>query len=234
MNLELHDLTAGYALDALDDTERELYERHLPGCDRCQEELASFWEVAGALAVGAGGPPPSLALRERILESARAEQQTVVPFERKRRIAPVYAALTAIAAAVVIGLGLYANSLNGTLDTTRAALSAQERAAAVLTDPDASTVALASGNGHLVVADDGTAVLVLHGLEDAPEGKTYETWVIEGSTPIAAGTFETRNGRAIVPVPRSVRAGAVVAVTVEKDGGSTVPTQAPIIASNPV
>ena len=46
------------------------------------------------------------------------------------------AAVTAIAAAVAIGLGIYAMSLNGQLDDTQAALSAQEDAAAVLADAE--------------------------------------------------------------------------------------------------
>ena len=46
MDAEIHELSAGYALDALDPEERDAYERHLAGCRECQEELASFWEVA--------------------------------------------------------------------------------------------------------------------------------------------------------------------------------------------
>ena len=108
----IHELTAGYALDALDPAEREAFEAHLEGCEPCQEELASFWEVTGGLAVAADGPAPSPALRERILDAARAEQQNVVPISSRRRVSPVLAAVTAIAAAVAIGLGIYAVSLN--------------------------------------------------------------------------------------------------------------------------
>ena len=88
METAIHELTAGYALDALDPAEREAFERHLAGCAQCQEELASFWEVTGALAVAADGPAPSPALRDRILEAARAERQTVVPLESRRRVSP--------------------------------------------------------------------------------------------------------------------------------------------------
>ena len=116
MEISLHELTAGYALDALDPAEREAYEAHLEGCEQCQEELASFWEVTGGLAAAADGPAPSPALRERILDAARAEQQNVVPISSRRRVSPVLAAATAIAAAVAIGLGIYAVSLNGQLD----------------------------------------------------------------------------------------------------------------------
>ena len=45
------ELTAAYALDALDGRDRERYEAHLATCEECREELASFWTVSGALAL---------------------------------------------------------------------------------------------------------------------------------------------------------------------------------------
>jgi anti-sigma-K factor RskA len=234
METGIHELTAGYALDALDPAEREEYERHLDDCMQCQEELAAFWEVTGALAVAADGPAPSPALRDRILADARAEQQNVVPLESRRRHVPALAAVTAIAAAAAIGLGIYAISLNNDLDSTRAALTAQEDAAAVLADPAATTVALQAGSGRLVVSGDGAAVLVLDDLAGAPEGKTYQAWVVEGQTPVSAGTFAPTDGQAIVAIPQAVPDGAVVAVTVEQSGGATSPTLPPIAASDPV
>lgn len=234
MENSIHELTAGYALDALDPAEREAFEAHLEDCQPCQEELTSFWEITGGLAVAADGPAPSPALRERILDAARAEQQNVVPIASRRRVSPVLASVTAIAATVVIGLGIYAVSLNNDLDSTRAALTAQQNAATVLADPNATTIALQSGSGHLVVADGGDAVLVLDDLAAAPAGKTYQAWVVEGQTPVSAGTFVTTDGQAVVPIPQSVPEGAVVAVTVEESGGATSPTLPLVAASDPV
>ena len=86
MEAGIHELTAGYALDALDPEERSAYEAHLPGCEHCQQELESFWTTTEALAVAASGPAPSAALRERILADVRAEpRQNVVAFEPRRR-----------------------------------------------------------------------------------------------------------------------------------------------------
>ena len=234
MEAGIHELTAGYALDALDPEEREAFERHLESCEQCRQDLASFWEVTSALAVAADGPAPSAALRERILADARAEKQTVVPLESRRRASPVLTAVTAIAAAVAIGLGIYTISLNNELDDTRSALTAQESAAAVLADPDATSVAMQSGSGRLVVASDGAAVLVLDDLAEAPAGKTYQAWVVEGESPASAGTFDTTDKRAIVPIPQPVPAGAVVAVTVENAGGAGAPTLPALAASDPV
>jgi anti-sigma-K factor RskA len=232
----IHELTAGYALDALDPEEREEYERHLAGCERCQEELAAFWEVTGALALASDGPAPPPGLRERILEAARAEPQTVVSLReaRRHRRPRVLTAVAAIAAVVAIGLGIYAISLDNQLDDAQSALSKQEDIAAVLADPSATSVAMASGSGRLIVANDGSAVLVLDDLAAVPDGKTYQAWVVEGSTPASAGTFGESDGRAVVPIPQPVPDGAVVAVTVENAGGAEQPTLPILAASKPV
>jgi anti-sigma factor RsiW len=234
MDAELHELSAGYALDALEPEEREAFEHHLAECPQCQEELASFWEVAGALAVAADGPAPRPELRDRILADARAETQTVVSLDSRRRISPVLAAVTAVAAAVAIGLGIYAVSLNNDLDSTRSALTAQENAAALLADPTATSVALQSGAGRLVVGSDGDAVLVLNDLPAAPAGKTYQAWIVDDQMPVSAGTFASTGDQAVVPIPQAVPDGAVVAVTIEESGGASSPTLPPLAASEPV
>jgi len=234
MEISLHELTAGYALDALDPAEREAFEAHLEDCEPCQEELASFWEVTGGLAAAADGPAPSPALRERILDSARAEEQNVISISSRRRVSPVLASVTAIAAAVAIGFGIYAMSLNGQLDDSRAALSAQETAAAVLADTNTTSVPMNGGSGKVVVNDAGSAVLVLNALPAAPSGKTYQAWVITDDTPVSAGVFAPSEDRAVVPIPQTVPAGSVVAVTIEPDGGVSAPTRAPAMSSDPV
>ena len=88
----IHELTAGYALDALDPDEREAYEEHLGGCEQCQEELASFWEVTGALAVAADGPAPSpdAPRADPRSRAGRAAERRAARVER-RRVSPVLA-----------------------------------------------------------------------------------------------------------------------------------------------
>jgi anti-sigma-K factor RskA len=231
---EIHNLSAGYALDALDPEEREAFERHLDECESCREELVGFSEVSGALALAADRPAPSPELRERILADVRAERQNVVPLQPRRRLGPALGILTAVAAVVAIGLGIYAISLNNQLDDSRSALAAQRGAAGVLADPAATSVALATGTGRLVVSQGGDAVLVLDDLVAAPSGKTYQAWVVQGSTPVSAGVFDAGATKTIVPIPQTVPDGAVVAVTVENAGGASTPTLPPVAASKPV
>jgi anti-sigma factor RsiW len=239
MEAGIHQLTAGYALDALDPEERREYEAHLSTCEHCRNELASFWESTEALAVAASGPEPSSELRERILAEVRAEPpRVVVPFEpRRRRTVPVLAATAAIAAVVALGVGFWASDLSSRLDETRAALERERAAARVLVDPSARSVSLQAGQGRLVVNQQGEAVLVLHGVDPAPAGKTYEMWIVPGGDIVAAnraGLFPGRDGSELERLDGTVRAGDVVAVTIEPAGGVDAPTSAPIIASDPV
>jgi anti-sigma factor RsiW len=237
MEAGVHELTAGYALDALDPDERSAYEAHLSGCEQCQQELESFWTTTEALAVAASGSAPSPALRERILADIRAEPpQNVIAFEQqRRRIVPVLATAAAVAAVVALAIGLWASSLSSDLDEARAALQSERAAAVVLADPDARTVALQSDEGRLVVTPEGQAVLVVDGLGPAPTGKTYEMWVTShGGDPQPAGLFPGRDGRDIVHVDGIVEPGQVVLVTIEDEGGVDAPTTEPILGTMPV
>jgi anti-sigma factor RsiW len=230
----IHELTAGYALDALDPDERSAYEEHLPGCERCQEELAAFGDVTGAVALAAVGPTPDPALRERILESVRAESQNVVPLSGRRHVpARTVGAFAAIAAVVAIALGLWAVSLHNRLGAANDRLAAQEHIAAIVSDPSARTVPLAKGDGKLVVTPDGRAVMVVDGLQPPQQGKTYELWVIRGTAPTRAGLFEGGD-RSVVAIDGKVGKDAVVAVTLEPAGGVDAPTSTPVAASQPV
>ena len=86
--MDLHELTAGYALDALDPDEQAQYEAHLASCEPCRDELQGFWQVSASLARAAGGPQPPAALRNRILEQARkraAERRPAPPPVRAAR-----------------------------------------------------------------------------------------------------------------------------------------------------
>ena len=101
--------------------------------------------------------------------------------------------LTAIAAAAAvaaaIGLGVWAASLSSSLDAERSALAEQARAAAILADADSTRVPMGE-RGELVRSPDGDAVMVVRNLAPAPEGQTYEAWVIDSGGPVTAGLFE--------------------------------------------
>jgi anti-sigma-K factor RskA len=210
----IHELSAAYALDALDADERREFEEHLTRCPECREAVASFQETASALAHRVDMPPPPPSLRERILEQARRERANVVPL-RPRWVFPATATVAAVAACAAIGLGIWAATLNNRLG---------ER-------PEA--VQLTGAIGSLIVSRGNEGTLVVKDLPPPPIGKTYEAWVIQGEKPLPAGTFSGGDRVAFV-LTRKVPDGAIVAVTLEPAGGVQKPTTNPLFRSEPV
>lgn len=191
--MELHDLTAAYALDALDPDEAEAYERHLGQCEDCRAQLAELNETTGALAFGTIAPAPPPRLRAVILEQAGAERSNVVPLLRRRWVARGLAVAAAAAACIVVGLAVSLSQSN---------------------HPQALSV---------MVLPNGKATIHVSGLPAAPSGKTYEAWIIPANgTPRPAGLFSDGNAtvrlrgtvprNAVVAVTRE-RAGGVKAPT---------------------
>jgi anti-sigma-K factor RskA len=199
--MDAHDLTAAYALDALDPDEVEAYERHLGQCEQCREQLAELNETAGALAFGSVAPAPPPRLRAVILETAAAERTNVVPLLRRPWVARGLAVAAAAAACIVVGFVVASLQSSHTVSWT--------------VNRDAF----------------GNTTLQVSGLSTAPRGKTYEAWVIpKGGKPKPAALFSGGAGTTVqlqIPAPRS----AVVAVTVERAGGTSAPTTKPIFSA---
>src|ERR687887_321945 len=203
----IHELTAAYALDALDERDELEYEAHLARCPRCREELAAFTETATSLAYGVESPAPPPDLRDRILVRARAERPNIVPLRPAWR--SWTAAAAAVAALAAIGLGVLGVPPLRSLDRTRSAKEQQAGLLAIVSDPAARRFTLSGAHGTLVVAQTGAGALLVSNLRPAPSGKTYEAWVIQNQSPRRAGTFSTTKP---FPLTRRVPEGAVVAV----------------------
>jgi anti-sigma-K factor RskA len=224
--MDTHDLTAAYALHALDAEEREAFEEHLAQCARCRDELAQLQESAAALAWAVEAPAPPAALRARILAEATAGRENVVALPlRARRL---WQAAAAVAACTAVGLGVWAATLHDSLGTARA----HESALQIVVDPSSHTVGLRGGRGMVAVGRNGVGVLVVDRLPAAPNGKTYEAWVIpRGGKPVRAGIFDGGDGMTMVKLGMPVPQGATVAATVERDGGVDTPTTKPFLSA---
>jgi anti-sigma-K factor RskA len=223
--VDVHDLTAAYALHALEDVERETYEAHLAQCEACREELALLTESAAALAWAVESPEPPARLRERILDEAAVGRANVVPLVPRRRL---WQSAAAVAACAAIGLGIWAATLSNALHDERSHVGALS----IVADPNARKAQLRGGTGTVAVTSDGRGVLVVDRLPAAPNGKTYEAWVIPpGGKPQRAGTFDGGDGLTMVMLDTPVMQGAVVAATVEQDGGVDQPSSKPLLSA---
>jgi anti-sigma-K factor RskA len=216
-----HDLTAAYALDALAPEEEQAFQEHLRHCEPCRDEVARLLETAADLAAASPAAAPSPALRDRMLEQARAERGNVVPL-RPRWAVPV-AATAAVAACAAVAFGVWAAALHGTLHDRTSALQQRDRVLQVLADPAARKLALSGGKGTLYVGGTGRAALLAAGLPAAPAGKRYEAWVMAGGATRPAGLFGGGSQSSLL-LASAVPSGARVGVTLEPSGGSPRPT----------
>jgi NTP pyrophosphatase (non-canonical NTP hydrolase) len=130
-----------------------------------------------------------------------------------------------------------------TIDRLTADIAAARQVMETMTDSSAMRVTLTKGKtaplpqGRATyVASKGALIFTASNLEPLQPGKTYELWLIPaaaGSSPIPAGTFRPdERGNASVmmpPLPKGVEAKAF-GVTVEDEGGATVPTPPIILA----
>jgi Anti-sigma-K factor rskA len=217
-----HELSAAYALDALDGDELEAYETHLAGCDQCREDVASFRATANALAYDVDLPPLPETLEHRIVAAAKAERPNVVPL--RQRLALPAAALSGVAAVAAIAIGIWAIHLSNSLDHQKSISKDQKALIDILSD--CSKTPTTGSSGAVCVAPTEKAVLIADSLPAASPGKTYEAWVIAGKRVQPAGLFRGGAGRKYVLLTKPVRAPARVAVTLEKRGGVSAPTTA--------
>ncbi len=209
----IHELSAAYALDALDPDEERLFEAHLAHCRDCQEDVASFSATASALAFAAPPATPPADMRGRILAAAHAERTNVTPLRRGIVQQRALAIVAAVATAAAIGLGVWVAVPHD---------QGPERFAAI---------PLTGARGSLVLGTHGEATLVVAGLAPAPSGKTYEAWVIEHRRAVPAGLFSIRRGTGILQLTQHVPAGATVAVTLEQARGSLTPSGPPLLSA---
>src|SRR5581483_1074404 len=174
---------------------------------------------------------PPEALRARILDAAAAERENVVPLRPRSWVNRGLTAATAVAACAAIGLGVWSATLSHRLDNARAHSAATEQAAQILVDPSTKTTHLKGGSGMVAVSSTGRGVLIVRNLPPAPAGMTYEAWVIpHGASAQAAGLF-SGGPTTMLELTDSVPAGAVVAATLEKAGGTRTPTSAPVLSA---
>ncbi|MEU9147999.1 anti-sigma factor [Streptomyces sp. NPDC048349] len=237
---DAHTLAAAYALGALEDGERKVFEAHLQACETCQQEVAEFEATAARLAAAVSQPPPAAAKAQvmaAIDDVRQLPPRTPVPATKpapggmlRRRAVPL-ALAASVAAAALGGIAVW-QTQNGQ-DYKQQARQAQQKldvVSAVLAAPDARTVHGRAANGALttVVASDrqNKAVFTAANLPAPAPGKTYQLWLDHDGTMRPAGLIH--DDGTVVLTGNPTDAGAV-GLTLEPAGGSPQPTTKPLL-----
>jgi hypothetical protein len=248
MSADLHTLTGAYAADAISETERLAFERHLDACPACAQEVRELTETVARLASAVAVPPPA-ALWERVRAEAAATRQLPpvvgsadpAPLSGRggalagrrggrRRFPPLLAAAAALLVAAIsvtalnLGLPGQGGRSEGPVDLVTAVLAA----------PDARRIAAKPGpTGQVAVVVSrrrGQAVFEASGLPEVAAARTYQLWVVDRSGPRPAGLVEPAGGGKVTRLLEGRVTGTEqVAMTVERRGGAASPTSEPVV-----
>jgi anti-sigma-K factor RskA len=204
------DDVGAYLLGALNDLERQSFERHLRGCGECQEELARLRPAADALPASVQQFEPPARLKASLMEVVEREARpTELP--RRRFTRPL-----AVAAVLLLGLvvGFGVAQLGG--DETRTVVATVDKA-------------MPQAGGTLDI-EDGTATLELHDMPELRGPRVYQVWLQHGDQLMPARTFEVGAAGTGRVQLRGVEDADGVYVTREARGGAQVPSEDPIVS----
>jgi len=230
---DIHALSGAYAVDALDDLERQQFEQHLAACAECRAEVASFRETAALLTETEAEAPP-LSLREGVLSGISqirplppVHPERSGPSRVRRRALPQLLAAAAAVVLLAFGAVLWHPWQHG-----RTTLADQ-----ILHAPDAVRVVekIPGSTAELTLVRSeslGRAVMIGDHVPEPPAGKTYQMWLQEPGRPmVSAGLMsDPTQPTVLVGDPRTASAAAV---SVEPAGGSAQPS-ADVVAVFPL
>ncbi len=229
---EPHTLAGAYALDALADTDRAQFERHLARCEHCTLEISEFREAVARLAAAAAAEPPpgltgrALAAAARTRQLPPATREDAAPWPAPRPRVPRLA--LAVAAAAVVAAGLL-----GVADRTAAHRLDEQQLrghaiAAVVTARDATMLSArvtTGGTATIIMSRrDRTLVFAAAGLRALPSSKCYELWLMGPGGDRPAGMLPDPRQDMTGPVIASgLTAGDRLGLTIEPAGGARHP-----------
>jgi hypothetical protein len=243
-HLQIAELLGAYALDAVENDERDAVEWHLRECRACQLEVAEHRDTISFLGPSSLRAPDGL--WDRIAGSLEEnppplEMPPVVPLAAERarrgegRSSRWMVGVGAAAAAVIAIIGLLSYRVvdeGRRIDRMEAEAPAGRLDAAISAaraDPSVRQVEMRSGDGRLAaeafVLADGTGYLVPTDLPAIGPERTYQLWAVVGPSKISVGVLGPAPGKAAFKAAGDVSA---LAITEEPAGGVIVSDRDPV------
>ena len=219
---EIRGLLPAFALGAVPRDEADVIRTHLNGCDECAAEALELGATSDQLALSVTPEPLPAGFVDRVLTRVREEQPVA---EKARRRWSLMPALT-MAACVLIAASMAYYVVDVRRDNER------QQQVVALVNRDLGIALEGEGNVTARVVPNGIASqFAVMGLPEAPEGRTYQLWLMDNGSPVSAGVFEVEDGVALIDVAQPVEDYQGAAVTIERAGGVDAPTTEPILSS---
>jgi anti-sigma-K factor RskA len=233
---ELAGLVGAYALDALDEPERESFEAHLADCADCTAEVTGLRAAAAELSLTTSTPPPAALRGELLAAIGRVRPlppraQPRLPIRQPRRwLWPAVAAACALLAVISAGWGLAEHRQLTGHRISPLTLSG------VLDSRDVATASVAvGGSGHATLIYSKSKqrlVFIGQDLPAPPAGKTYQLWMLApDGTATSGGLFRPdRTGTVLLAASGDLGHTAQMGISIEPAGGAAKPTPGAIVA----
>jgi anti-sigma-K factor RskA len=248
---QIEELLAFYALDALNDEERELVAAYLKEHPEARQQIEEMSSADAPLPNADPPVEPSPRSKEALMRLVAADQRATSSTRnqpsrlRGLRFENFFSAFSLGAAVIAI---LWVIVLNGQVTRLRNEISALNNAlvaqsnaleqintklsqatpSAVITVSLKGTDVQPQAQGQLIADPSSqSAVLVIVGLTPLEAGKTYQVWLIQGETPVSAGLLKVdANGQGVLVVSSETPIGSfdALGISVEPEQGSPQPT----------
>ena len=223
---------AAFALGALDAEESSALEKHLGTCEACRAKLADYQRLSAGLLSALPPQAPRPALKRTLQKHLKGESLATRPASNWS------ISRVAVAAALVLLLAINVLSLYQvhSLKQEQAELTGQynteQTAIAMLAYPSTQSIGFEQNevSGSLLV-DKKRSLLAIFAwrLPPAPEGQTYQMWLIDPQGDRTSGGFlvpETGHPfvMAVIKSPSPLTDFTGLGITLEPLGGSPKPT----------
>ena len=245
----IEELLPAYALNAIDDVDRDRVELHLRECADCRRDVAEYRSVTAMLAFAAPQVEPSETLKQRVLEATGAKPQAVrespslaanlSTWLANLFRAPAFSAMTLV---LVIALGVWNLSLQNQI-AQQATVNQQMQSDVTRTRAIVSMVAYSETEpkhmqasdvapqavGRLVAAPElNSLALIVYDMPKLEASRVYQVWLIDpAGERTSGGTFTVdASGRAwvLIRAPKPLSGYQGIGITIEPEGGSPKPT----------
>jgi anti-sigma-K factor RskA len=234
--MHVTDSIPAYALDILDEAEKQGIASHLDRCLQCQQELRAYRAVVEKLPAAVLPRDPPLRLRAAILQKVAAQEEQKRSQRRSwwswltRPLNPAVGLIGLLLIVALAGLNVAQwQQLSHPAPTPTSV--AGDFHLVKMTAPQNG-----DASGLLVISDEGSfGTLVVDGLKALDATQQYQLWLIKDGKRTSGGVFsviETGYGMLKIDSPLPLNQYQSFGVTIEPSGGSPGPTGPKVLGGN--